>query len=128
MFRLSDRIVCAYNTANSSLDAIDVIIALIAVDEAVQLRMPSYDDAAPAELAVAGALVVHLGVVAVLQGVELVQLAAGVLAVADGVVPAVQAHLALALAQPLDVGGEVQPELHLGHLLHELGLLGEGST
>lgn len=79
----------AYNTANSSLYPIDIIIALIAVNEAIQLRMPAYDYPTPAELAIAGAFVVHLCVVTVLKRVELVQLAAGVLAVSYGMVAAV---------------------------------------
>lgn len=90
--------------------------------------MPSHYDAALAEFAVAGAFVVHLAVVAVLQRVEIVQLAAGILAVAEGVVPAVQADLAFAVAEALDVGREVQPELDLGHLLQQFWLLGRRST
>lgn len=93
------------------------------MNEAIQLRMPAYDYPTPAEFAVAGTFVVHLRVVTVLQGVELVQLTAGILAVANRVVASVDADLAFAVTEAFDVGREVQSELYLGHLIEELGLL-----
>lgn len=98
------------------------------MNEAIQLRMSAYDDPTPAEFAVAGAFVVHLRVIAILQGVELIQLTAGVLAVAYGVVASVEADIAFAVAKAFDMGREVQSELYLGHMIQELGLFEGKST
>ena len=99
----------------SSLQLIDAIVTLVAVQHAVQLSMAPNHYPTPAERALATALVVQLSVISILQRVVFIQLLAGVLAVANRVEPSLVARWALAVAYPFDMGGEVQPKLHLLH-------------
>lgn len=71
---------------------------------------------------------VHLAVVDVLEGVEIGHVLAVELAVSNGVPSSPYALVALALADPFDVGREVQALVHFGHVLDQLGLNREGKT
>lgn len=93
------------------------------MEHAVQFGVATNNYSAPAEGTLAAALVVQLSVIPILERVVLLQQLAGVLAVAHRVEPSLAAPLALAVANPLDMGGEVQPEVHLLHLRHKFRLI-----
>ena len=118
----------ADNYSTESLEFAKVVLALVAVEVAVELCVSRGNYPAAAEVAVALTLEEHDWVVAVGLRVSLPQLNAGVFAVADRVVVSVLAAHALAGAEAFDVGGEVESEVDFGHSLDKFRLNQGGGT